>query len=668
MPQVKSTISNLTPEQISDWIKTFQMNHRDVVIMQPIYHTEKELEGDWSKIKALPTDYRVMADSQAMKLYGKKNEDVYRELRSWFLTHDTVEQTDTGEKVLTYTPSSYSSIEFKEAMESESYIDSADDRARQIMASQGIFLVINSVKDLKELEKMYELFVDQSDDNKLYADQVSMDLYGISNDEHYIMLKHDILEKYPEQEDENYLDDVEVYFYDPDGTVSDEDDQPFSFKEASYKDNDKFAGIGPKIEMGNTLHYYENTRVFIRDSDNILESVVIASEALRKEPESYVESEVHSILKDTLKDRLVESFDVNINMGAYFTPDEMQKLGVYSNEDNHFYSLSDNKTIGIDPKSDDTPYNWYLSYVARCLGLRGPIKNTYTKWVTTVHNLTSSLPDSYSYCNESVIAPWRKQERKQAILELGWNPEIPFTEENIKMANERVNRSFQESIGYDFINLANCFKGCSVTKADIKDNMGKIFIHFFSMEDGTPLPDDYPRVAVSTLPNLKHIWTVGNGVFSMPINYDPYISISADGDGKNIVHVTTYCFKEPNGFSIENTLDRLGKQTYEYSFINYICRQFHVTHMEVADQKLYCIYLINMLLELTRDGLNSTVPVSFPSLANLRGDSVNKDHIYKVYDGKLGLFYIPIEPLNQQLAESVLPEFLPYIQITPFQD
>ena len=74
--------------------------------------------------------------------------------------------------------------------------------------------------------------------------------------------------------------------------------------------------------------------------------------------------------------------------------------------------------------------------------------------------------------------------------------------------------------------------------------MGKIFIHFFSMEDGTPLPDDYPRVAVSTLPNLKHIWTVGNGVFSMPINYDPYISISADGDGKNIVHVTTYCFKD----------------------------------------------------------------------------------------------------------------------------
>ena len=221
MPQVKSTISNLTPEQISDWIKTFQMNHRDVVIMQPIYHTEKELEGDWAKIKALPTDYRVTADSQAMKLYGKKNEDVYRELRSWFLTHDTVEQTDTGEKVLTYTPSSYSSIEFKEAMESESYIDSADDRARQIMASQGIFLVINSVKDLKELEKMYELFVDQSDDDKLYADQVSMDLYGISNDEHYIMLKHDILEKYPEQEDENYLDDVEVYFYDPDGTVSD---------------------------------------------------------------------------------------------------------------------------------------------------------------------------------------------------------------------------------------------------------------------------------------------------------------------------------------------------------------------------------------------------------------------------------------------------------------
>lgn len=661
MPQVKSTISNLTPEQIIDWIKTFQMNHRDVEIMRPIYHREKDLEGDWAKIKALPIDFRIMSDSQAMRLYGKKNEDVYRELRSWFLAHDTVEQTDTGEKTLTYTPSSYSSMELKEAMENESYIDSADDRARQIMASQGIFLVINNVKDLKELEKMYELFIGQSDDNRLYADQVSMDLYGITNDEHYIMLKHDILEKYPEQEDEDYLDDIEIYFYDPNGNISEEDNQPFSLKESSYKDNDKFAGIGPKIEIGNTLHYYENTRNFIKDSDNILESVVVASEALREQPETYVENEVRSILEDTLKDKLIENFDVNINMGAYFTPDEMQKLGVYSNEDNYYYNLSDNKTIGIDPKTNDTSYNWYLSYVARCLGLRGPIKNTYTKWVSTVHNLTSSIPNSL---NESTMVPWKKQERKQAILELGWNPEIPFTEENIKMANERVNKYFQESIGYDFINISNCFKGCSVAKDDIKENMGTVFIHFFSTEDGSILPDDCPRVAVGILPNLNHIWTVGNGLFSMPVNYESYLKY----DRIKNIHVTTYCFREPNGFSVVNTLNRLGKQTYEYSFINFICRQFHVTHMEVADQRLYCIYLINMLLELTRDGLGSTLPLSFPSLANLRGDSVNKDHIYKVYDGPVSSFNIPSNVLTKELTESILPELLPYVQITPFQD
>ena len=130
------------------------------------------------------------------------------------------------------------------------------------------------------------------------------------------------------------------------------------------------------------------------------------------------------------------------NDTPYFTPSEMIDLGVHDN-DNFYCTTADNDGLIQGTK---IPL-WFDSYKSMCLD---HIFEDYTKeWIDTLDVLYSDFDKIKESGDETKIAA-----RKQSILDLGWNPEIPFTRRNRKLAAKRVNKLLDKSSPLNlFVNL-----------------------------------------------------------------------------------------------------------------------------------------------------------------------------------------------------------------------
>ena len=142
----------------------------------------------------------------------------------------------------------------------------------------------------------------------------------------------------------------------------------------------------------------------------------------------------------------VEQLKVNkhrrFNDTPYFTPTELIDMGVHGNH--NFYSN--------EPDNDGLITNikvatWFDSYKDMCMD---HIFEDYRKeWIDTLDMLYSDFEDIKASGDEEKILA-----RKQSILDLGWNPEIPFNRKNRLKASERVSKILDETIPKDiFINL-----------------------------------------------------------------------------------------------------------------------------------------------------------------------------------------------------------------------
>lgn len=130
------------------------------------------------------------------------------------------------------------------------------------------------------------------------------------------------------------------------------------------------------------------------------------------------------------------------NDTPYFTPTELIDMGVHGNH--NFYSN--------EPDNDGLITNikvatWFDSYKDMCMD---HIFEDYRKeWIDTLDMLYSDFEDIKASGDEKKILA-----RKQSILDLGWNPEIPFNRKNRLKASKRVSKILDETIPRDiFINL-----------------------------------------------------------------------------------------------------------------------------------------------------------------------------------------------------------------------
>ena len=144
----------------------------------------------------------------------------------------------------------------------------------------------------------------------------------------------------------------------------------------------------------------------------------------------------------------VENLKLNkhrrFNDTPYFTPSEMIDMGVHGNH-NFYCKDADNDGLITNIKIP----TWFASY--KDMSMDHIFEDYRNDWIDTLDLLYSDFEDIKSSGDEDKILA-----RKQSILDLGWNPEIPFNRKNRLKASKRVSKILDETIPKDiFINLDN---------------------------------------------------------------------------------------------------------------------------------------------------------------------------------------------------------------------
>jgi len=151
-----------------------------------------------------------------------------------------------------------------------------------------------------------------------------------------------------------------------------------------------------------------------------------------------------------------------LNDTPYFTPSELIDMGVHGNH-NYYCKDADNDGLITNVRIP----TWFDSYKDMCMD---HIFEDYTKdWIDTLDYLYSDFKEIKESGNEGKILA-----RKQSILDLGWNPEIPFTRRNRQLASKRVSKLLDKSSPMNlFINLDKEVPDEAITDEPVTENASK---------------------------------------------------------------------------------------------------------------------------------------------------------------------------------------------------
>lgn len=602
----------LIDKEIDTWMNQFT----DGLIMRCHYETEKDLELDWKAYLSQPYRQKCIANNIAYRLYGMKNDEVYHKFKKWFLTHDIIQDTSYATK--TYAPTEKPMIESADS-------DFLDQQAREIINATGYYIITNANDTAEDLEYQLYKFRSMNDEKKRKADDYSIQIYGKKNEERYNdmignLLARDIISDY---------DDIMG--------SSDIEYKPY-MKEVVMKE-----GFHPNNPYS-IISIYECAREQIKNpTTSIQEAIMIADNALSVSPNTVVESMIRNYLLEALDKKISENEDLDYlgYMTPYFLPQEMQNIGVFSMEKNKYFNNNLAK-----------PTEWFNNYQARCIGIKPDKPISGMDWKNKVSDLM-----------EKELTP----EVKQEILELGWNPNIPISEENLIRSGQRTNQIIKDNIGYNFIDISEMANNTILDKdydLDAYPNRG-IFVIFTHSDN-----PDTPRVLLSLDYTLQNMYAMNNGLFTT----SP-IKLNELGD----IDIRVYMLRLNDKMmdKVSKMYEYFKKQGFDYrfkySFIHAICKAIRNANPTIANEQLFCTYLINMVLAVaSMTYQNPATLMVAPTIANMRDNSVDKDSVYIIYKGS-NLKYNTDQICNLIDNDSdtdlnnEIESYKNYIQITPIK-
>ena len=564
----------LIDKEIDTWMDKFT----DGIVMRCHYETENDLELDWKKYMSQPYKQKCIANNIAYRLYGMKNEEVYHKFKKWFLTHDVIQNTSYATK--TYAPSDKPMIESAES-------DFLDQQARETTNATGYYIITNDSNTAEDLEYQLYKFRSMSDEKKRKADDYSIQIYGKKNEERYNDMIGELLAR-----------DV-ISDYDDIMGASDIEYRPY-MKEVVMKE-----GFHPNNPYS-IISIYECAREQIKNpTTSIQEAIMIADNVLSVSPDTVVESMIRGYLLEELDKKVSDNEDLDYlgYMTPYFLPQEMQNIGVFSMDKNKYFNNNLAK-----------PTEWFANYQARCIGLKPDKPVSGMDWYNKVSDLM-----------EKELTP----EIKQEVLELGWNPNVPISKENLVLSGKRTNQIIKDNMGYNFIDISEMTNNTILEKGydiDADPNRG-IFVIFTHADD----KPEVPRVLLSLDYTLKNMYPMNNGLFTA----SP-ISITDLGDTDISVYLLRLNDKMMQKVNdMYNYFKKYGfDYRFKYSFIHAICTAIKKVNPTIANEQLFCTYLINMVLAVASSTYQNPANIMIaPTIANMRDNPSDKDSVYIIYRG-----------------------------------
>ena len=377
------------------------------------------------------------------------------------------------------------------------------------------FIIIKDTDDIEELETQWNKFNSyMTPRQQRLSDDESIRIWNMTNLQHYEALKQDLIKplEIEDKKDESFISDnlfpdigeslVDISNINEDRNIKlDLDNSHHELKDDkndNVEDYESISNIGivGKIDgdtaqeklsdlekeysdfnsQDNTLkkksddkcrelygvsnkqrYEKEKSKLLgsIIDSENDSKSIKVDDDGLNVVHKSVSEDtgfvrQVNELRLEVLKEEENRpKVTKRIHDTPYFTPQEMIDLGVYGNY--NFYNVpADNDGLTTKIK---TP-TWFDSY-QNMYNYNRVLEDYRKEWISKLNELYSDYDDIKKSGNEEKILA-----RKQSILELGWNPEIPFTLKNREKASIRIyNMMEQETVKDEFFKIDDLISG-----------------------------------------------------------------------------------------------------------------------------------------------------------------------------------------------------------------
>ena len=639
--------SDIENEELERW-----SSNSNRAILKNQYNNEKELEKDWENYNLMYKKLKRESDWKSLEVSGMTNQDKYELMKNYFAKRDikdkdTKKQYDgmdteyTGIKEDSQEATSSDELPTEEPKTHADYSSikyTQDDinLAKQ-WAKSAIRTIILPVNTLEELEAEWVKFKSMIRKHQRESDWKSLEIFKINNETHYEYLKQK-LSKVNDLPD-THKDDTSV-----DHNIIGSDNHIDSSEITSDADDTKVELIKSSIDS-------DEDPVKITEAYNALSSID------RSKLSIYEDSLIQKTLVSSLPDMLGNVVPDDYNDLPYFSPFELDDIGVFVGENNRFSPSPDNDKLEYkDPKA------WFESY-SNFFSTNGLSEDEeYEKLnLARIHKLEELYLD---YKDIQASGDTKTiNDRKQSILELGWNPEIDFDYKTRLKVNRRVNSIMSESIN-------------SIYYADLSRNVESIM----------PLDEATVKVIDLVYKPVYIVFLRCNNLFGKLVKGFKKGTVTHAAIGFNSSLKTLYSFNgNAGGLSLENIyrykdvenlkvfviLVPLEKYTILRKNVNYYVKNRSKTFynylgvvklgiqdkgITTAKMTMFCSQFVDRMLKManiniTKRPSNQITP--YRLYVNMR--KKKQKFIYKLYDGK-------IEKYNEKKVVAFLNQYIEKIQ------
>ena len=616
----------------------------------------EDLEAQWIKFNDMPKKHRRESDWKSLELFGVTNQTNYESMRSTILGNDIENEIEKEFDNVKYRVGSSWETEFTNFADihtiqagdipvSESYIDafmsdeyydddeveytSEDVEKARHWSNESNRIIIIPTRTLGELEALWDAFGAMHHKHCRESDWMSLELFGVTNLKHYEYLKNQFLRS-----------------------------------DSSAADSDRYGSVVEYTANPNLKGYF-NELCKTSTTMHVVKSLLELATPRKSIYEDRIVSNIISTTLDNINglSEMLPEYDITCGDMPYFSPEDMIDMGINSvnPEDNYYGVSADNLHVN----DDITVAEWFEMYKATYNGFYTQFSELASDWVHKVRTLMHELNRIKESGNENAI-----NAKKQSILELGWNPNIEFTNKARKIARECAQYRMTNKNG---ITRVIDLRGFSVpenqnialyedTSISNEEKLYPVYIvmaegkNQFSVAVKRVTHSKYSHVSISFDSSMEHMYSFGlTGTTKNKSNGFREENLKDDIPLGGRVDIFVF-------FVPKHILDKMTNMVYNlrdnadktgYSILNIFTYLFNIPYNR--DMKMMCSQFVTRCLKVADIDITGIDP-SLTSPEDINKAAINEKRIYSVYRGIASSYdAVKTEKLVQSLMKNAEP-------------
>lgn len=592
-------------ERALDWSRD-----ANITIVIPTQSLE-DLEKNWIEFNSMSKINRRRSDWKCLEIFGKTNQDIYESERAAMLktdydimSIDKLVNGDSKEKVSVIESSVLDDYYKIDTDNSEVFNYTINDiHIAEEWAISNSRVIIIPTRTLADLESLWDAYNMMLLKHRRESDWKSLELFGVTNLRHYEYLKGKLL-----QADNS---NIEI---NSDRLI-----------ETTY------------ITKSFTKKYLNSVKT--ESYSNLVECMLNMSVPNKDIYEENITNNIINDLLDSCDSELIAASDNSISFGdmPYISSDEMIDMGVFASnpENNYFGELSDNSMINDTLSVKE----WFDLYRYSDKGFYTEFFTYIPDWISKVRELSYGLSKIKESGNDKQI-----NSRKQSLLELGWNPDIPFDNKTRLIASKSAShRIARNSINPKVIDITKFYESSIPDENNIMNEtsnniMKPIYVVFvegksyISAAIKYVTKDIYSHAAISLDSSLKNMYSFGISKTSKSEGDGFRIETIDDAPIGSRIRVFTFFVSNNIYKKIKEFIDSFKTNMIKtkYSYTNLLTYLFNIPYNR--EWSLICSQFVDRCLkaaEINVSGKDSSL--LSPHDLNISLEKNNK--IYNIYAG-----------------------------------